>query len=338
MTVQGKVLTVLFLFGSFMATAQNYGLDSLSYYDFQKVLMRSTYQGEIKQSIDIVEQARNYYPEKEHELFYQLVILNLLNNDEEQALRSYSEAINKGMFLGITGEMIRLDSLSDFKTFDSLLSIDKKRLQERQASTKGEYLIYLPPSYQNDTLYPLFIVLHDWGQSAEELREIWQAPIMDNMIVVYAQSSKVADMDGYCWSDFASATEEINSIFKEIIQKYSVDTNQVVIGGYKQGGQLAVYLSMGQILPNIGFFVVNPMMPPNFTKENAMQFKTNEQKVVMVTGFLDPTYNEQIAMMNLFREIKVLYKYSPRKSLGSEFPKDFEDYLRRGLKYMGFKE
>lgn len=328
-----------FLFGINLIFSQQLIPDSLNYNEFNREAMYLSYTGDYDSTISLLNYAIDYYPEKEHEIIANLVILYLIQGNEEEALRNYNYAISQNMFLGFDSEKINLDSLRLKDEFVPLLEADARLAREKENSSQTEYLVDTPEAFHPDSIYPLFIVLHDWGQNASEIREQWQAPMLKNLfITAYIQSPKVADMDGYQWDETNIGVQNIMNVYNELKEKYTIDTNQTVIGGFGQGGTLAIHILLEQLISSVGFIVVNPSMPESFTNKNLQRAKSKKQRAVMVSGVLDPAFQYQAEMINAFRKNAVLYRFSPKRRMGHEIPENMDYYIRRGLKYMGFSE
>jgi predicted esterase len=316
----------------------NINLDSLSYDEFARVALHLSYTKDYDSTISLLEYARSYYPEKEHEIMANLVIFNLLSGKEERAIELYRQALNKKVFFGFNKEILFSDTIEKREEFLSLLEKDSVLAEEKQKDVKTAYLVDTPLNFNADSLYPLMMVFHDWGQNAEEIREQWRAPLLEERFIrVFVQSPFVADMDGFQWNDTEKSTEEILRVFNEITDFYPVDTSQVITGGYGQGGTIAIHLLLEQLIPAIGFITVCPSIPESFTGKNLQQAKAKKQRAVIVAGVMDPGFSEQTSMIQAFREYAILYRFSPRKTMGREIPKNIEFYIRRGLNYMGYK-
>jgi len=319
--------------------AQGQLSDTTDYYGFSVEAMHLGYTKNYDSMAVFLENALSRYPEKKHEILANLVIINLIGNKGEKALEHYINAIQEGLFLGINEDMIPVDSLPNKPLFDSLLAIDKARLNEKQKNCRPEYYIELPALYHPDSLFPLFIVLHEWGQNARELMDLWTSPwLRNNFLVAFVQSSQLADMDGYHWGNKEQAVSEILTAYHEICDFYPVDTTSCVIGGYGQGGEMAIYLLLEQLIPLKGFITVSPSKPENFTTGNVKRAREKRQRAVIVAGMLDPAFSGQAEMIGTFRSQSLLYRFSPRKTNGREIPSGFDQYIRKGLLFLGYKE
>ncbi len=319
--------------------SQQLSIDTLTYREFSRKVLHLGYQQNHNLAIEYMEKGRSLYPEKEHEILANLVMNYLMLNDEENALSAFRYAIVNNMFLGFDPDWVIFDSLAYTAEFDSLLQIDRKKKLEKQASSEVKLLVELPEDYRQDTLFPLFIVLHNWGGTAEEFKEVWTSDRLKNgFVVAYIQSSQVADMGGYCWDDKELALQEIVNSYNKLIKEYAVDTTRALIGGFSQGGEMAIYCLFEQAIPLKGFLTVAPGKPVNFTDENILRAKGKKQKGIIYTGMYDPNTNIHANMRSKFLELGFLYKFSPRKTIGHEMPPTgFDEYLDKNVKFLGVK-
>lgn len=339
MKLKYLILFVFFTIGLKPTFPQQLQLDSLNYVDFNREAMHLSFTGKHDSTVKLLNYARDFYPEKEHEIIANLIILYLVQNNEEEALRNYRYALNRNMFLGFDNEKIQLDSLRLKDEFSSLLKVDNNLAEEKESKSRVEYIVDTPLNYHTDSIYPLFIVLHDWGQNASEVRSQWQAPMLKkHFITVYIQSPAVADMDGYQWDDTDKSADIVLNVYNELLEKYTIDTANIVLGGFGQGGTISIHLLLEQLMPCAGFLVVNPSSPESFTEANLKRARSKKQRAVMVSGVLDPAFQDQAEMVSAFRRNALLYRFSPRRNMGHEIPENMDYYIRRGLMYLGFRE
>ena len=124
-------------------------------------------------------------------------------------------------------------------------------IQEHQGSPL-KYLIVHPDNYDSSRKYPLIIMLHGFGANMQDLAGI--APILNATGYVYSFPNAPEEMDlapgmvGYSWThpdrrrdpkEDAKAQDLLNGYFREVMGQYDVDSGNVVLGGFSQGGRLA---------------------------------------------------------------------------------------------------
>ena len=124
-------------------------------------------------------------------------------------------------------------------------------IQEHQGS-QLKYLTVHPDNYDPNGKYPLIIMLHGFGANMQDLAGI--APILNATGYVYSFPNAPEEMDlapgmvGYSWThpdrrrdpeEDAKSRVLLNAYFREVMEQYDVDSGNVVLGGFSQGGRLA---------------------------------------------------------------------------------------------------
>ena len=116
-----------------------------------------------------------------------------------------------------------------------------------------KYVILKPEGYRDGKSYPLVILMHGYGSHMRDLAQL--APAIDPDGYLYAFPNGPVPIDlgygarGYAWAhpdedDEAEAEvrsgEMLDAFFGEVIGKYGVAPGQVVLGGFSQGGVMAL--------------------------------------------------------------------------------------------------
>lgn len=132
-----------------------------------------------------------------------------------------------------------------------------------------EYILHVPPNYDESQDYPLVIVFHGFGDCAA-----YWADAMENFygfndlaneegfLVVYPQAAYRPDKDDVYWEPGNYAGDHIyeNDVFftqemiHHVAQDYSVNTSQVYAAGYSNGGMLAYSIGCcrGDMVAGVG--------------------------------------------------------------------------------------
>lgn len=85
---------------------------------------------------------------------------------------------------------------------------------------------------------------------------------------------------------------------------YKIDKDNIVVGGFSQGGDLSIDLALNQDnIPLKGFIALNPDKPEKFNDESIKVAAQKNTKGLIITGDKDSCYNAQKAMKQKFDEI-----------------------------------
>ena len=126
-------------------------------------------------------------------------------------------------------------------------------MEERQH--RGQTLKYLtlePDGYDVDRSYPVVILLHGFGASMGDLARL--CPAIDREAYVYVCPSAPTPIKvgvglvGYSWTtsgadvtpeDGNAAEEMLSTLFEEVMELYPGKPENMVLGGFSQGGMIA---------------------------------------------------------------------------------------------------
>ena len=133
---------------------------------------------------------------------------------------------------------------------------DEQLTQEMliHAGAQREFLLYVPTTYQPDTIAPLVFNFHGFGGSAEGqlLTSDWRRIAeKDAVIVVYPQGSELESGSPH-WNphpasaDNKSSSDDlgfISSLIDDLSENYSVDKDRIYATGYSNGAGMAYGLA-----------------------------------------------------------------------------------------------
>ena len=125
------------------------------------------------------------------------------------------------------------------------------------------YLTVLPDSYDPGRQYPLVVLLHGFGANMRDLAGL--CPAIDRQRYVYICPNGPIPVQvglgmlGYAWTppgesgtpeDAQRAEEMLATLVDEVMERRRVEPEQVILGGFSQGGMMTYRLG----LPNPGMF------------------------------------------------------------------------------------
>jgi len=211
-----------------------------------------------------------------------------------------------------------------------------REVSERSKLTsKPKIKVSLPKNYDKDKKYPLFIALHNSNGHAEYFRAHWESQkLEEEYIVLIPQSSQLFHSFSYCWDDKEKAYEEIRNAYEDVIDKYSVDKENIIIGGFSQGGELAIDIALKtSFLPIKGFIALN-------ASEVELDINSIENahkkgiKSVIIAGENDKKFEAQKKISNLFIKAGLKNRFIIKKGLGHWFPEDLPKIIDSSLEFI----
>ena len=203
------------------------------------------------------------YPDHVLANTFNLALMYSSLGNREEAVRALEDGHRRGVFYGKwTFEGAPWDTLRRFEGFQSLLARNEELITEAQKTSSMRLEVAAPEGYVPGREYPLFIALHGGGENLAQFRPRWTSPrLREEFIVAYVQSSQVAGMDGYHWQDDAITRRELEAAYREIVAKYSVDPDRVLLGGFSSGGYGTLVTLFEGTLPASGFVILCPEVP-----------------------------------------------------------------------------
>ena len=211
--------------------------------------------------------------------------------------------------------------------FEKFLDRNETLRQEAQKSAKPDLLVLTPKGYKKEEMkYPLFIALHGGSSNIENFREVWKSEKMEEeFITAYVQSSLVVGMNSYTWTeDIDTAKKEIVEAYNEIIKKYPIDREEIIIGGFSAGGVAALEVTLCDLIPVAGFIVLCPAKPESFHDENIIEAKERGVRGTILTTEMDPRLSVQKEMVEVLKTADFPHQFVVTPNIGHWFPEDLD--------------
>lgn len=287
------------------------------------------YQEKYNAAALVIENALSDYPEKINEMYLDLAALYLKVGKSEKTLEILDLQLDKGIWYPkeYFGEVWEKDE------FKELVQKWNKISEKAKVNSKAEYIIRTPKNYTPNKEYPLFAAVHGWGEDIKMFGEFWNSPkLEEEYIVVMPQSSQMLGYKNYGWDNNELAHKEIKEVFDRVVKEYSIDTKNIVIGGFSQGATMSIDIALNhEYISARGFIALNPDKPKGFRKENIIKAKKNEKKGFIITGDKDTCYDEQKEIMETFKELDFQCEISVKENFGHWFPEDLPEKIDYAL-------
>ena len=287
-------------------------------------------------AVVLLEKEKARFPEHLYEIIFSLGYGRLITGNPSGALDAFEEGISKGLWFAFPMDAPVIQPLVGDPRFRIILATSEVRRKEAQAGSEPGVRVALPDGYAEDREYPLFIALHGWGDDLREIMDHWVSPVLKaEFLSAFFQSSQVVKMDGgRGWDDLALGRREIRGLFDEVADRYPVRPDRVLIGGFSQGGRMAIDIALNDILPVAGFIVLCPGggVPDGLNLEQATRAADRGVRGTILTGDKDPDLAEQRRIADIFEEAGLDLSMVVREGLGHWFPEDLGDLLDKALR------
>ena len=244
------------------------------------------------------------------------------------------KAIKKGIWFGkysIENEIF--SPLKREKKFQKLLKKNMELLEAAGKKCKPELRIITPSGFRNDKKYPLFIALHGGGENLVQFMPRWTSKkLKEEYIVAYPQSSQLVERNGFSWTEnMELSIQEINTAYKNTVNKYPVDTEKILVGGFSSGGVAALEVVLRNTLTVKGFVVLCPAKPEPFKPTDISSARDRGIRGTMITTEMDPRIEQQREMINLFKQEGLQYQFVVTPNIGHWYPEDLDEKIDQAL-------
>ncbi len=304
--------------------------------EVEEAMHRLAEQGKADEAFKILEAVRGKFPEDEYQIMDWLVHFNRITGQYDKCLNLWSEGHRKGYFFGIyPGDAIYQPFYTNFR-FMKIAEKDSILMAQADEKSKCIYEVQLPDTYSPEKKYPVLIALHGGWGTLTDAKKYWQSDrLFRDFVMIYCQSYIHYDYNSFGWADYdPRARKEFQDIFAEIKEKYSIDTNQVLIGGISAGGVMAADLALNNILPIEGYIGICTARPRELDINIVLAAKERGLRIFMVSGETDYLQPEQDEMVKLFEQADFPYEYHIIKDMGHAYPPDFPDWIDRAIDFI----
>jgi len=216
----------------------------------------------LKNAYDLLTEAAPRYPEQSWLIYNHRYCAAALMNQTDLALQIIQESLDTGLFwsaayLNSDDDLKALHDLPEFKRITEISEVKYQEAQKRSLPLS----LPLPLPENVDDPMPLLLALHGNNSSAQRSVEFWESAVQDGWRTVLLQSSQIIYPNAYVWDDLELGAQEIKAHYEELTASDSPEAGPTVVGGFSKGGEMAIWLTLQEIIPLAGFIAVNPGGP-----------------------------------------------------------------------------
>lgn len=317
----------------------------MNFREFESLYSQDYIENKFEDALEKINNVKNMLDEKDYteNLFIILndkaLILSLTKRYEE-AFLCFEELVRKG-YACHPKRIKRLFSENDEKVV-KLLEENKVLLQKVKQESKLEYKVFLPDGYKEGVEYPLFINLHGDGidGNIKDSIHYWKPdPLLKKgYIVLYPQSSQTYCYGGHGWLiDKELSRKEIKTCYDEVISKYRIDINNVIVAGFSGGAMAAIDFSMFNIFPIKGFIGLCP-------GENTKTFSNTQITAATkkgIKGVIMEGEDDLVLpikkLVDDFKEIGFKHEYYINEGVAHWYPKDLVEKTQQAIDFINLK-
>lgn len=321
-----------------ISQGQERGEERFSSYEEMRAHVGKLYQQkEYAEAARILEKALTQFPDHLHANTFNLAQMYIRLEEHERALKALEYGLDHGVWFGkyeLNNEIwAPLEDAESFKAFKQ--KNEAKRLKaQKSAQPKLEVLI--PENYDNSEKYPLFIALHGGGENIDVFKPQWTSDLLKkDFIVAYPQSSQIITMSGYNWTEDIELTKkEIQKAYEKVLKDFPVDTSQIIVGGFSSGGVASLEVVLDGTIPAIGFVVLCPAKPDDFTAEKVGGAKERGIRGTLLTTEMDNRLSDQKEMVEIMKEQELPHEFIVTPNIGHWYPENLSDLIDKAIKHI----
>jgi len=258
----------------------------------------------------------------------------------EEALSVWEKGLEEGFFYFVIPRSDTFDGVRRNDRFRKLVARNNQLREIAQSESKPKYKVIKPASYSPEASYPLVMIIHGGNQSIVKAMDRWDpTAIGGDVIIAYVQSSRRADTKSYRWDlggvdiySLPTAQDEVLGLYQEIVGAYAVDTDQVTLAGFSQGGNLALFMAAEGTIPAKGFIAGCPATRTPVSLETARAAAARGIRGTIFVGAEDWTAASAETTASNFEEAGNPVNHIVMEDKGHEFPDNFDKVLREAVK------
>ena len=320
--------------------AQTNGPAPSTWSEIEKAALTFLEQEKFEEALAMVEQTAPKLQGREFEVSDLTMKILLYAGRTEEALTVWEKGIEEGFFYFVVPRSDTYDGVRGNDRFRKLVARNNQLRKIAQSESKPEYKVIKPASYSPEASYPLVMIIHGGNQSIVKAMDRWDpAAIGDDVLIAYVQSSWRADTKSYRWDlsgvdiySVPTAQDEVLGLYRKVVEEYAVDTGQVTLAGFSQGGNLALFMAAEGTIPARGFIAGCPAIRTPVPPETARTAAAREVRGTIFVGAEDWTAAPAETTVSNFREAGNPVNYIVMEGKGHEFPDNFDEVLREAVK------
>jgi predicted esterase len=289
------------------------------------------------EAAEVLEKALVQFPDHLHANTFNLALMYTQVKEYEKAMKALVYGLEQGVWFGkyeLNNEI--WDPLEEMEGFEEFKKKNDAERMEAQKSVQPKLEVLVPQNYDKSKKYPLFIALHGGGENVDIFKPQWTSDLLKKeFIVAYPQSSQLVSMSGYNWTEDIELTKkEIQKAYEKILQDFSVDPSQVIIGGFSSGGVASLEAILDTVIPVIGFVVLCPAKPDDFSPEKIGEVKSRGIRGTLITTEMDPRLRDQKEMAAIMKAEGLPHEFIVTPNIGHWYPENLAEMIDAAIAHI----
>jgi hypothetical protein len=291
-------------------------------------------QGRFEEALEVVDEVRNRFPDRADRAYYWTACLRCVSGDPDGGLRSLEDGLAVGCWF--VPEGLRSDddlaALRGRPEFEAVVEESERRWRVARSASQVELQVLRPEVRPRAVL----VALHGGDARAEDTTPTWQAAVRLGMVLAVPQSSQLASVNGYGWWDRKITEDDLGEVYGRLVAEHSLDDLPIVLGGFSQGGGVALTLAIdGRDFPVQGFIAVAPgFLGIGQPRTDPSEAASRGVRGVVIVGEQDKYRPEGEDVQRRLAASGVVCHLVVEPGVAHEIPPGFDDRLEAALDFI----
>lgn len=334
--IVGILLAAIVFVGGQQVTEEKFS----SYEEMRAHIGKLYQKKEYAEAARILEWALTRFPDHLEANAFNLALMHMQLQEHDKAIEALEYGLEHGVWFGkyaIGAEIWA--PLREKERFQAFLEKNEAKRQEAQKSAQQKLEVFVPEGYDKDKTYPLFIALHGGGENIDVFKPQWTSDLLKReFIVAYPQSIQMVSMTGYSWTeDIELSKKEIREAYEKVLQDYPVDPARVIVGGFSSGGVASLEVVLDNTIPVIGFVVLCPPKPDDFTAEKLGEVRQRGIRGTVLTTEMDPRLPDQKEMAAMMEAVGLAHEFIVTPNIGHWYPENLAELIDNAIAHIRHK-
>ncbi len=287
-----------------------------------------------QEAADLLETHWLKFPADKTMLIYWMMSMKILAEQYTSAVDYFKLLIEADLWFapGFL-EDTAFDALRDIPEFQRLAKISLERYTVAQQNAQPELFI----ETASDEPLPAIIMCHGDGENAGNNKPYWASAVENGWWVAYAQSSQLAGVNLFAWTDNDLGVVEMKAHYVHLKERGMRD-DHVIVAGYSRGGRIALYSAIRNSFPIKGVIVVASALPPNIDTLDLSQLATDVAFYILFGELQLQNRPHYHRLAERLKEHGNRVMVDERAGLALEYPDDFAETLLKALAFIDGKD
>ncbi len=327
----GSLLLILAL-TAFLAVGHPWPLEAQTrtYQEMRAEVVELYEQEKFSEAAEILEAALGQYPDHLMANCVNLALMKVRLDIFGEAIDALTYGLDHGIWYGkYTFLDPTWDRMKEHPGWPAIEERVKEAKSLAVASVEPRLEVILPEGFDPTRRYPLFLALHGGGENVDIFMPNWTSPLLrEEFIVAFPQSTQLIAMDGYNWTeDMELSLTEIREAYDQVVRDYTVDTEQVIVGGFSSGGVASLEVVLKDALPVKGFVVLCPAKPGDLDPAEIEAASRRGIRGTLLTTEMDGRLEQQREMAAIMKERGLPLVLHVFPDIGHWYPADLPDRI-----------